>query len=122
MPVPPVPPSTPTGNHKSSDNIIQSSCVSSTTQQPKLSVKTASADSTTSPHPKTRQDDVKSSLHKAELLAKAAQNKKPQLLEELCRFEQSINKVSIMCYANILVSKSLIISLQFEGKKYKLFF
>lgn len=86
MPVPPVPPSTPTGMHKAADG---------------AAMKTAPADTTTSS--KTRlPDDAKTSVKNetaaaAAAASKIAVNKKPQLLEELCRFEQSIaNKVRVV--------------------------
>lgn len=102
--VPPVPPSTPTGAHKAlttEGSNVQSPSVSSTTGQQQCGkpggVKTAPADSTTKVA--RPPDDARTAAIKNELLAKAAHKKNPQLLEELCRFEQSIaNKVCILTH------------------------
>jgi hypothetical protein len=104
--VPPVPPSTPTGAHKAlttEGGNVQSPSVSSTTGQQQGGkpggVKTAPADSTTKVARPPIIDDAKTAAIKNELLAKAAHKKNPQLLEELCRFEQSIaNKVCVLIH------------------------
>ncbi len=128
--VPPVPPSTPTGSHKVLvGEGVQSPSVSSTTGQQQqggkaVVVKTAPADSTT----KTTRpaaaavDDARTSAMKSELLAKAAQNKKPQLLEELCRFEQNnANKVWHVCLLSnvwVLLLQTMMMVLSWQNGCY----